>query len=78
MAEPTVPTQIQNKLADLITLLVIDRMRALAHRHSVALTRKAAATTDPKEQERLKNTALEFLKFSQTVGALTDPDADPS
>jgi len=70
-----IPTQIQNRIADDIALLAIDRIRAYAHRRAVALDLKAKATTDAKAREALEREEAEFRHLSQVFGALSDPDA---
>lgn len=70
-----VQTQIEYQIANDLTLMILDRVRAYAHRRAVALRQAARATSDKAEQERLKGVADEFEHLSKTFGALTDPDA---
>ena len=70
----TVPTQLQNRIADDIALLVIDRIRAYARQHVAALNRAAIAATDPEKREALMQEAAEFVRLARTFEVLTNPD----
>lgn len=70
-----VPTQLQNRIADDLALLSIDRIRSYAHRRSVALDLKAKATADAKERADLEAQEAEFRHLAHVFAALTDPDA---
>ena len=73
----SLPTQLQNRIADDLALLAIDRIRSYAHRRAGSLSRKAGTVTDVKEREALARQAAEFEHLSQVFGALLDPDAIP-
>ena len=73
----SIPTQIQNRIANDLALMIIDRIRSYAGRRATALSLKAQATTDVKEREALTSEAAEYKHLSVVFGALLDPDAIP-